>query len=882
MRSVLEFARRLVSTFTRSRSDFDLEAELRSHLEFAADAGRATGHVPQAMDALRDQRGLPSLDALRADVVFGWRQLWRHRTATTSAVLSLGLAMGATMAAFRLVDAVLLRPLPVADPSRLFVLSTTFHDEAADRWDDREDFDYPTFRKYVGLAGAHADLMVVGFAGPQLIRVGGEETERVIAQYVSGNVFSTFGLQPAAGRLLAPADDDTPGGDPVAVISHDFWQRRFAGDAAVLGRTFRLGARVIEIVGIAPAGFTGTEPGSLTDIFLPATMNAEALDKNGWSWFRMWLRPKPGVAAEQVQTILQTSFHANQLERAKDFAPDTRPSRIDAFLREQLVLRPAGAGASTLQKTFRRPLWILAALATLLLLIACANVANLLLARAMSRRVEMALRISIGAGRGRLVQLLLVESAMLALLAAAAGVLFAAWAAPFVVSMLAPVERPVRLVLAGDWRTLATGTALTLAVTMVFGLVPALRASAVAPVNALKQSRGSRDSRRLTHVLVAAQMAVCVFLLVGASLFVGTFDRLLNKPLGFEAENLVHVRVETRGSVTRATDWWAHVAASVREIPHVESVAAASWAPLTGNRWRSGVIVEGTPSPPNSPYWVSVGPGYFETMRMRMVDGRGFRAGDVSPDIDDGRPTPGVAVVNEAFARIYFGGRNPVGRRFLRKSTSSSVEIVGLTADAVYSTVREPAHPVVYVPLEPRYGATLLVRAATGAVGLPQVLRSELPKRQPGLVVREVTPFGALVTQQMIRERLLAALSSFFAVLALLLALIGMYGVLNYAVTRERRDIGLRMVLGARAGHIVRLITTRWVAVVCAGAVVGVMAGLAFGRTVRTLLFEIEPTDPMAMAAPIAVLLAAAVVAALPPSLRAVRIDPAASIRTEA
>ena len=881
---LLEFARRLLGSFGRSRSDADLEKELRLHLELDAERRHARGDTitaaARAMDTLRDQRGLPSLDALAADVAFGWRQILRHRTASLSAVLSLGLAMGATLAAFRLVDAVLLRPLPVADPARLFVLASTFRDSDG-RLDERDDFDYPTYRKYVTVAGAQADLMVVGSAVRRTIAIGGQSPEPAISQYVSGNVFSTLGLQPAAGRLLGVSDDVTPGGHRVAVISHAFWQRRFGSDPAVVGRTFRAGEGVLEIVGVGPAGFTGTDPGALTDFFLPATMNAEALNNPGWSWFRIWVRPRPDVEPGSVQAALQARFHADHVDRLKEFAPDTPRSRIDAYLSEELQLRPAGSGVSIMQKTFRRPLWILATLAALLLLVACANVANLLLARAMSRRVEMALRMSIGASRARLVQLMLVESAMLALLSAAVGALFAAWAAPVVVSMLAPAERPVRLVLDVDWRTLAVGTTLTLVVTMAFGLVPAVRASGTAPTDALKDTRGRRDHRRLTDVLVASQMAFCVFLLLGATLFLGTFERLVNKPLGFAPANLLHMTVETRGSVTRPPEWWAEVAATVREMPRVESAAVASWAPLTGNRWRSAVIVAGKPAPPNSPFWVSVASGYFTTMGMRVLDGREFRAGDPSPSTDADRPAPGVAIVNEAFARVYFDGRSPVGRRIVMKSSSSPIEIVGMTSDAVYFSVRETVHPVVYIPLEPRYGATLLIRTAAGAGDLGRVLRTEVPRARPGLVVRDVAPFAVLVTQQMLRERLLAALSAFFAVLALLVAAIGMYGVLNYAVTRERREIGLRMALGARPAHVVGLITTRWLAVVFAGTAVGLAAGLAFGRTVRTLLFGIEPTDPLTLMAPIMALTAAAALASLPPSIRAVRIDPAESIRSE-
>ena len=346
-------------------------------------------------------------------------------------------------------------------------------------------------------------------------------------------------MRPAVGRLLGEQDDVVPGGHPVVVLSHDYWQRRFASDPAVIGRTFRMGGGLYEIVSVAAKGFTGTEPGAITDIFVPAMMNPEALKMPGWSWFRIWLRPRPGVDPRQVEALLHSRFQAD--ERAKSFTPDTPRSRVEAFLNERLMLQPAGAGASMIQKTFRRPLWILASLATLLLLIACANVANLQITRALARRGELALRLSLGATRGRLMQLMLLESALLATLACGAGALFAWWAAPFIVSMLAPAERPVRLILDLDLRAVGLGVSLIVAVTMIFGLAHALRASATTPAGALKEIRGQRGHRRLTGTLVAVQMALCVFLLMGASLFVGSLDRLHSRPLGFTPEQLLHV-----------------------------------------------------------------------------------------------------------------------------------------------------------------------------------------------------------------------------------------------------------------------------------------------------------------------------------------------------
>jgi predicted permease len=889
-----ECVRRFTASIRGSRPDGDLEDELRLHLELAAedearrgldapDAARRAriraGAVTQTMDTLRDQRGLPSLDALKSDLVFGWRQIVRHRTASLSAVLSLGLAMGASLTALRLVDAVLLRPLPVAEPSRLFVLTRTFVD-ADNRPAERDDFDYPTYRAYAALARDHADLLLIGAAVRRPIAIGADGPETAVQQFVSGNVFATLGLRPAIGRLLDERDDAVPDGHPVVVLSHDYWRRRFAADPGVLGRTLRINDRVYEIVGVTAAGFTGTEPGAVTDFFIPSMMNPDALDVRGWTWFRLWSRPNPGVDPAAVQALLAARFGDEHREGVKNFPADTPPSRINSYLSEQLVLRPAASGASDVQKAFRRPLWILTALAALLLLIACANVANLLLARAMSRRVEMALRLSIGAARRRLVQLMLMESLLLAGLAAAAGVLFAWWAAPFVVSMLAPIERPVRLILDLDWRTVVTAAAVTLTVTVLFGLTPALRASAASPHDVLKEQRGPRLPRRLADALIAMQMALSVFLLCGAGLFVATFEQLNTRVLGFTPDHLLHVVVQSNRQQT--TDEWMALAASLHDTSAVDSAAVAGWAPLTGNRWRISVSVPGRPSPQDGPLWLSVSPGYFATMRQRLIEGREFRAGDRAPGRDERKqPVPGVAIVNEAFARVYFDGRSPIGRRLIVDGWNAPVEIVGLVSDSVYFDVRETIEPGVFVPLEQRNGATLLLRTNAGAGDLQQTLRRNLMRQHPNLVLHEVARFEALVTQQVIRERLLAVLSAFFAALALALAVIGVYGVLTYAVTRERREIGLRLALGARPLHLLGLIATRLAGMVGLGALAGVACGVAFGRLVRPLLFQIEPTDPVALGLPLAALAFATLLAVAPPLFRAMRVDPAETIRTE-
>jgi predicted permease len=894
MNRLREWLNRLTGTARPGRRDEDLAAELRSHLELAedearrrepaADAVRLTrlraGGTSQAMDALRDQRGWPIIDALAADVVFGWRQLNKHRGVSLAAILSLGLAIGAATAAFRLLDAVMLRHLPVAAPERLSFLTRTFLDSEG-RTDYRDDFDYPTLRQYRDQLDGRAAVMLLGMAVEVDARIGGgEEPERVFRQYVSGNVFNTFGLQPALGRLIGATDDRVPGGHPVTVISDGLWVRRFGRSPGVLGNTIQLGSVRYEIIGVLPPGFTGTEPGRLTDVFIPAVMNTAALDSPGWSWFRIWIRPNDGTTANEIQQMLQARFSAEHLDRVKSFPAGTPQPQIDAFLNEQIRLLPAGAGVSDTQKSYRQPLIILSALIALVLLVACANVANLMTGQALTRAHEMALRLSIGAARSRLVQLVLIESLLLALVASGVGALFAWWSAPFVVSLLAPPEDPVRLVLTVDWRALAFGAALTLGVTTLFGLVPALRASSVKPMRAMRGGEDPHAHRRLTGSLIAAQMAFSVAVLFVAGLFVATFQRLASQPLGFSVRGLVLVEINARATLTSAA--WDAVADHVRQTPGVESAAFACWTPLSGNGWTGNVTVDGRPAPGRAPYFLSVSPAYFETMNTAFVDGRDFRPGDVPPIVEKTRAAPGVGIVNESFARAYFDGQNPVGRRLTVGAVlKTTIEVVGVVRDAVYRSVREPMRPQVFLPLESRDGGTLVFRTAGDPAVLgPQVSR-DLKRLRPDIRWGGVSTMTSVVRSQMLRERLLATLSVFFAAVALILAAVGLHGVLSHAVIRQRREIGIRIALGARPLEIVKRVSGRMLALAAVGAAGGVVAGVAAGRFVETLLFRVTAGDPIAFAGPLAALSVAVVAALMPPALRALRVDPVKALRSE-
>ena len=524
----------------------EIDEELASHIEEAiergrdrAEARRTFGSTLRQREESRDIRLIPWLDSLRADAIFGWRQLMKRKVTSAAAILSLALAIGACTAAFRLIDAVLLRPLPVAEPYRLYGLFRQSFDFNGKRRID-DSYEYPLFRQMRAAVKGQAELIAVSYASRADLTYGSDlETEKAYVQNVSGWMFASFGLRPAVGRLLTANDDVTPGAHPYAVLSYDYWRRRFGQDPRVIGRTFRADGGIFEIVGVGPEAFTGTEPGTVTDIFIPMMMHAGVTHAD-WSWFRTLVRLKEGVAAELVRERLRATFRAVSEERAKGFVG--MPKRyIDRFFHQTLLLEPAAAGISNMQKDYSRALAALGVLVALVLLIACANVANLMTAQAAARAREMALRVAIGAGRWRLAQLVLVESGILAFLSAAMGGLFAWWSAPFVVSRINPSDNPARLTLPADWRLVGFGLALTLGVMLLFGLTPALRASAVKPASALKGGEDPHSRRRLMHALIATQVAFCFLVLFVAGLFAVTLNRLSNQPTGFSAERVVNL-----------------------------------------------------------------------------------------------------------------------------------------------------------------------------------------------------------------------------------------------------------------------------------------------------------------------------------------------------
>jgi predicted permease len=806
------------NVFRGDRLSREIDEEFESHLAEAIDRGRDPSEVRSAFgsplrqrEQSRDVKLLTWLDSLRADVIFGWRQLMKRKLTSAAAILSLALGIGSCTSAFRLIDALLLRPLPVAQPDRLYDL---YRQEIG--FDGKpgtfDGWAYPAFRQMRAAVKDQAELIAISYADrTDLTYKSDQEMEKAHTQYVSGWMFGSFGLKPSLGRLFTEDDDREPGVHAYAVLSHDYWKRRFALDPKVIGKTFHLGDRTYEIIGVSEERFTGTEPGTMVDIFLPIMMH-RSVKRSDSTWHRTLAVLKPGVAVELLRQRLNAVSITFERDRAKGFTNMSR-QMVDNYLHQTVMLDAAGSGVSDLQSSNRLPLAALGVLVVLVLLIACANVANLMTAQAAARAREMALRVSIGAGRWRLVQLVLVESAVLGLLAAAIGGFFAWWCAPFVVGMINPPDDPARLYLPADWRVVTFGLLLTVGITFLFGLTPALRASSIKPVTALKGGDDPHSRRRTMRALIAAQVAFCFLVLFVAGLFVATFDRLSNQPTGFSTERLL--TLDTVAHPAQAPTYWSEVAEHLRAVPGVEKVAMASAPLLGGNSWNDSISVNGGPPSDDLTYFLSISPGWLEAMKIPLHGGRDFRPGETYP---------GAAIVNDTFVKRYFKGEDSIGRVFNREEDEGGhtpFQIVGVVRDARYQGLRSAIPPIAYLPFEaaPIADATFIVRTTGSSPLAPAAtLRREVSRVRPEFRVSNIRTQLEINQSLTIRKRLLAMLAMFFAAVALLLAGVGLYGVLDYSVLQRRREIGIRMAIGARPGSIAGLVTLDVFWMVLAGA----------------------------------------------------------------
>ncbi len=819
-------------------------------------------------------------DEMIQDLRYGIRMLLKNKAFTAVAVLSLALGIGANTAIFSLIDAVLLKMLPVERPEQLYLIQNvgprSLHGGAPP---------YPCFEQFRERTQSFTGLAAFTTQKPKL-RIDGQ-LEEVSGQFASGNYFSLLGVRAALGRMLSPADDTVPGrGGPdglVAVISHNYWTRRFGGDPAAIGKVVQLNNNPVTIIGVTPPEFYGLFPGAEVNITLPMmTEGAGTLTaKTGW-WFQAVGRLKPDIPVEQARVELDTIFQAYM-----DGTNFSAEMRREAFARIELA--SASRGLDTLRRQFSRPLQALMVIVALVLLIACANVANLLLARAAARRNEFAVRLALGAGPFRLARQSLTESLLLVGLGGLLGLLFARWGSAFLVSFFATGRERFFVNLPLDYRVLLFTAGVALLTGLIFGLVPALQATRVDPNRSLKDgaSTSTRTRSRFGKSLVVAQVALSLPLLVGAGLFLRTLHNLRNIDAGFRPEGVLTMRVQPVGETyqgARLTDLWKDVTARVERLPGVRSVSLSSLSPLDGNN--RGILVE---VPGFTPRTVQdkqirmnqVSPGYFQTFGIGLKQGRSFTAAD-------NENAPKVALLNEAAARFYFGDRNPLGAQITTSNHPPGeqpplYEIVGVVSDIRAQNLREPDARTMYLPTaqahNPLGSLMLAVRAESGLSELTRTVQGELRAVGPDILFTNVATLGERVYQSLLQERLVATLSLFFGLLALLLASIGLYGVMSYDVARRTHEIGIRMALGASAPRVVRLILRQTLVWVALGIVIGLGAALATSRWAESLLFGLGPNDMLTIGLAPLVLLAVAALAGYLPARRAARVDPLVALR---
>jgi predicted permease len=884
----MSFWSRISNVFREDRLNREIGEEFEAHIAAAMEQGRdpeearrALGSELQQRQQSHDARVVGWLDSLRADVVFGWRQLNRNRVTSAAAIVSLALAIGACTAAFRLIDALLLRPLPVVHPERLYVLSREGmgFDNKPGAWDS---WAYPDFQLMRAAAQGQAELIALSYADRSDVTYKtDDEMEKANLQYVSGGMFSTFGLKPALGRLLSAHDDRKPGAAPFAVLSYDYWNRRFARDPHVIGRTIHIGDGVYEIIGVSEEKFTGTERGTIVDIFLPVMMHRSVALPDSTP-FRTLVVLNPEVAVEPFRAKLAAVSHAFEVNRLSGETGLSQET-LRNVLANQMLMEAAPTGASSMQSDYREALAALGGLVLMVLMIACANVANLMTAQASARAREMALRVSIGAGRWRLVRMVLVQSALLAFLASVSGAVFAWWSAPFVVSMINPPDNPARLILPADWRVLGFGLGLTLVVVLLFGLLPALRASSVRPVSVLKGGDDPHSRQRLMNGMIALQVAFCFLVLFVAGLFVATFQRLSSKPTGFSTDRIL--LLDTTSRPAQSSLYWDQVADSLRQVPGVERVSQATFPLLEGSSWNDAISINGGPPSSNLAYFLHVSPGWLETMKIPLMEGSDFRESDTYPH---------AAIINETFARMFLKDAHPVGRTFEKASDNGKrqeMRVVGMVRDAYYSSLHGPIEPAVYVPFHetdatgemvPESDETFVVRtASSNPLALASTLRQRVSRARAGFHVSNVETQLEMNQAQTIRERLLATLAFFFGAVALLLAGVGLYGVLNYSVQQRERELGIRMALGAQIPHVVRQVTAGISVAVMTGVFAGLVCGLGLARSIQSLLYQVKATDVLMLALPGLIILAVACMAAVPALLRAIHVDPSTMLRAD-
>jgi predicted permease len=902
------FWNRLRGVSRREQEAVELEEEMRFHREMlerdALRAGATAGDAPYAArrrfgnptwlrEESSDMWRIQSVETLSQDARYALRVLGRSRVFTSVAVVSLALGIGANSAVFTLINAVMVRALPVAEPERLVLL------EPARGVDNvQQTIPHPYFRALDSANTVLDGLFAVSRqAGVSIDRGNGVEALPNGAALVSGKYFTTLGVRPAMGRLLGPEDDVTRKSHPVVAISHEFWRQAFGGDEQIVGKSLRVNGTPMTIVGVTPQGFFGTQVGEKIDLYMPLLMahvafrsaEASVLDERGDWWLFVMGRLKPGVSHEQARAELSHLFRRELLANPPFLR--TNAKAMAELRQADVVLSDARAGQAGLRRRFAKPLVVLAGMAAIVLLIACTNLASLLAARAAARRKEIAIRLSMGAARARLLRQLLTESLVLSAMGAALGA-FIAWAgAKGLLAIASRGRSTLSLTLSPDWRVVGFTALVAIGTAILFGLVPALQATRLELAPALRAGAADRRGRgaiRLGKLLIATQVALSVLLVFGGSLFVRSLQRLYATDVGFKHAN-VHVfrldprRVGYRGSSLGAL--YQTILERTAALPGVRAATMSSHVPFSGAQSGFDGRVEGYTPPPDETADITrviTADDYFRVMGIPLRSGRLLEPADAG-----GGGGPGFAVVNEAFVKAYVPAGQPLGKRFYRGGgDSTGTTIVGVVADVKFNSFRGSTPPIAYWTFA----------ADTSFRGPAQSLFVEVDPDVPNVVSsvraliasidRNVEVLGLRALDEQIagsisNERIVATLSGFFGLFALLLAMIGLYGLMAYAVASRTREIGIRIALGAASSRVARAVLLEALTLVAIGLAVGIPAALAASRIGEALLFGLTPADASTMLVTAGLLTIVATFAAGIPAWRASRIDPVGMLRTD-
>jgi predicted permease len=845
------------------------------------------------------------------DLRHGLRVLLKARGSTAIVVASLALGIGANLALFGAVDGLLLRTIPVRHPEELVRLRYAGRNEMVTDASDygtsrpiggepvRATFSFAMFEALRAANQTMSDMLACATFGRVNVSLDGS-TDVASAFIASGNYFQMLGVPARLGRTFVP-DDDRPGAAPVAVVSSRYWQSRLGGDPGAVGRTVAINNVPVTIIGVLPAGFTGIQMTTMSDaenrdVTVPLAIEhqlsgggrpdappARASQPTMW-WLEIVGRLKPGVTPAQVEANLGATFRQTARAGLDQFLSGlSDEERQRTFNRERsavprLIVDTASHGVYEVGTADMRSVTILGVVVALVLLVVCANVANVLLSRAVARRREIAVRLSLGATRGRIVRQLLVESLMLSLAGAGLGVVIGRWGEQFFPGALGRVSPP-------DWRIVAFVAAIAVATAVIFGLAPAVRASRFNLNAALKEGgRGASDARsRLGRALLVAQVAISVVVLIGAGLLLQTLDNLRRVDVGFDPDNIAVFRLAPRLNGyddARMAALYARVIDRLHSVPGVRAAAFSQPGLLSGIENSGTIFVSGHSYAREERHSINrlvVTPDFAEVMGIRLVAGRAFGSRDAGE-------MPKVAIINETAARRYFGGANPVGQRFgFNPEESSAVEVVGVLSDAKYNSLRDPAPPTMYVPYLQNAAAnpTFAVRTAADPLAAVASIREAVRQIDPNLPVTDVSTQTEQISRRYAQEKALAQAYALFGALALIVASIGVFGLMSYNVARRTNEIGIRMALGAQAGAVLRSIVGESLRLTAAGAAVGIAVALAGSRLVASVLFGVAPTDALTMAAAVIVMLCVAALAGFVPARRASRVDPLIALRSE-